>query len=333
MIALLAMSLTTLRVAGAANHMDIGTAVNPDFFAEPRYEELLKSEFSVIEPENGMKFDPIHKERDHYDFSVADKIVAFAHANHLKVRGHTLVWHSQQPSWVMNGTLKPTEMATILQDHIKTVVGRYRGKVYAWDVVNEAFNDDGSLRPSPWYNKPGFGYAGQGTQYIEQALRWARKADKRAKLFYNDYGTEEINPKSDAVYAMLKDFKNRHVPIDGIGFQCHAAPWYVKEKWLKSFEKNLQRFADLGLEIHITELDCDLDASTPEKFAQQAYVYHEIATIAHRQPKVTLLQIWGFTDKHSWLSSRKGHGWGMPWDANYEKKPAYGALRNGILGK
>ncbi len=136
-------------------------------------------------------------------------------------------------------------------------MAHYASKVYAWDVVNEAFNDDGTMRHTIWYDQPGIG-AGAGTKYIEQALRWAREADPSAKLFYNDYDAEEINKKSDAIYAMAKDFKKRGVPLDGIGFQTHVSLKFDDPAKLASFAKNLERFAKLGLELHITELDVRL---------------------------------------------------------------------------
>ncbi|HWA83165.1 MAG TPA: endo-1,4-beta-xylanase [Fimbriimonadaceae bacterium] len=331
MITTLLLMAITLREAGAKAHLDIGTAVDPSYFAEPPYRDILASEFSVIEPENGMKFDPVHPEPGRYDFAIGDAIVKFAQEHRLKVRGHTLVWHNQLPKWVTGGNYSPEQMSAVLHNHIKNVVGHYKGQVYAWDVVNEAFNDDGTMRPSPWYDKPGIGDAGQGTKYIEQALRWTHEADPKAKLFYNDYSAEEMNKKSDAILAMAKDFKARGVPLDGIGFQCHAAPWYLTPKWLASFEANLKRFAAAGLEVQITELDCALTDDKPEALSAEAYIYRQIAAIARRQPKCTLLQIWGFTDKHSWISQRPGSGWALPWDADYNKKPAYDGIIDGLV--
>src|SRR5262249_10358376 len=143
-------------------------------------------------------------------------------------------------------------------------------------VVNEAFNDDGTMRETIWYNLPGIGYAGQGTKYIEQGLRWARAADPHAKLFYNDYDTERSNPKSDAIYAMAADFKKGGVPLDGIGFQVHVDLAFDSPATLASFRKNLQRFAALGLELQFTEIDVRLKDSTPASLSAQAHLYSEI---------------------------------------------------------
>src|SRR5262249_40944013 len=154
-----------------------------------------------------MKFGPIHPARTTYNFGPADALVAFARTNKMAVRGHTLVWHSQNPGWLTGGGFTPTQLSDILQEHINAVVSHYAGQVYAWDVVNEAFNDNGTLRSTFWSDAPGIGLA--GTAYIEQTFRWAHAADPAALLFYNDYSAEQINTKSDAIYKMAQDFKAR----------------------------------------------------------------------------------------------------------------------------
>jgi endo-1,4-beta-xylanase len=318
---------TTLRQAAAAHHILIGAAADPSFLAETDYSSILGTEFSQLQPENAMKFGPIHPRPDTdpqpYDFRGADALVAFAQAHSMAVRGHTLVWHNQVPEWVKKGNYSSSELAKILQDHIHTVVAHYASKVYAWDVVNEAFNDDGSMRHTLWYDQPGIG-SGAGSKYIEQAFRWTRTADPKAKLFYNDYDAEEVNQKSDAIYAMAQDFKKRGVPLDGIGFQTHIRLKFDDPPRLASFAKNMQRFADLGLELHITELDIRLNDSAPASLAAEAKLYGEITTLCMQQPSCKLLQTWGFTDKHSWIPGfYKGQGWALLWDDKYQKKPAY----------
>jgi endo-1,4-beta-xylanase len=210
------------------------------------------------------------------------------------------------------------------------VMGPYASKIYAWDVVNEAFNDDGSMRHTVWYDQPGIG-VGSGYRYVEQVLRWARVADPNAKLFYNDYDAEEINTKSDAIYAMAKDFKKRGVPLDGIGFQTHITLKFDDPEKLKSYARNLQRFADLGLELQITELDIRLNDSIPASLAAQAKLYGEITSLCVQQPNCKLVQTWGFTDKDSWIPAFfKGTGWALLWDDEYQKKPAYSAVRDAL---
>jgi endo-1,4-beta-xylanase len=317
----------TLRQTGEARHIIIGTAAASRLLNEPEYAAILGSQFSQLQAENEMKFGAIHPRPDTdtnpYDFKGGDALVAFAKAHNMVVRGHTLVWHNNVPGWLKNGGYTAEQQAGILQRHIQTVLTHYASKVYAWDVVNETFNDDGTMRSTLWHDQPGIG-AGKGTKYIEQALRWARDADPNAKLFYNDYGAEEINKKSDAIYKMAKDFKKRGVPLDGIGFQTHVTLKFDDPEKLSSYAKNLERFANLGLELHITELDIRLSDPSEASLNAQAKLYGEITTLCVRQPACKVIQVWGFTDKHSWIPQfYKGMGWALLWDANYRKKPAY----------
>jgi endo-1,4-beta-xylanase len=325
------LSAATLRQAAEAHHILIGAAVTSRYLAESEYSNVLGSEFSQLQAENEMKFSVIHPRADSdpqpYDFRGGDALVAFAQAHNMVVRGHALVWHKQVPEWITKGTYSSPELARILGDHITTVMGHYASKVYAWDVVNEAFNDDGSMRHTIWYDEPGIG-VGSGYRYIEQVLRWAHVADPNAKLFYNDYDVEEVNRKSDAIYAMAKDFKKRGVPLDGIGFQTHISLKFDDRARLASYAKNLRRFAELGLELHITEMDVRLSDASPASLAAQAKLYGEITSLCVQQPSCKLLQTWGFTDKHSWIPSFfKGNGWALLWDDEYQKKPAYSAVR------
>ena len=320
----------TLRQAAQAGHITIGTAAASGDLNEAEYSSILGSEFNQLQAANEMKFGPIHPRPDTdpnpYDFSGGDRLVAFAQDHKMLVRGHTLVWHNQTPAWLTSGNYTASQLQTILSRHIHTVMSHYASKVYAWDVVNEAFDDDGTLRHTIWYDQPGIG-AGDGTKYIEQSLRWAREANPNAKLFYNDYDTETINKKSDAIYAMAEDFKKRGVPLDGIGFQTHISLRYDNSKTLTSFAQNLDRFANLGLEIHITELDVRLTDSSVASLAAQAKLYGKVLTLCEQQPACTLVQTWGITDKHSWIPQFfKGQGWALLWDANYHKKPAYNAV-------
>lgn len=331
-------STPTLRHSAEEHRIHIGTAVASRLLNEPEYAQILGTEFSQLEPENEMKFGLIHPHPDSdpqpYNFKGADDLVAFAKSHRMLVRGHTLVWHRQVPGWLTARAQPPSplaasELAEILHKHIQTVVSRYAGKVYAWDVVNEAFNDDGTMRETIWYNLPGIGYAGQGTKYIEQALRWAHAADRHAKLFYNDYDNERINPKSDAIYAMAADFKKRGVPLNGIGFQLHVTPAFDDPATLASFRENLKRFAALGLEIHFTELDVRLQDSTPASLAAQAHLYSEITRACLELTACKAIQTWGFTDKHSWIpGAHPGQGWALLWDSDYKKKPSYSAVMN-----
>jgi len=323
-------SATTLRQAAAPHDILIGAAAAPAYLSDTDYSTILGSEFSQLQAENEMKFALIHPRPDTdpnpYDFKGGDALVEFAQSHSMKVRGHTLVWHNQVSKWVTEGKFAPPQLAQILHDHINKVMSHYASKVYAWDVVNEAFSDDGTMRHTIWYDQPGIG-GGAGTKYIEQAFRWAHDADPKAKLFYNDYNTEEINKKSDAMYAMAEDFKKRGVPLDGIGFQAHISLQFDDPAKLASFAENLERFAKLGLELQITELDIRLSDSSAASLSAQAKLYGEITALCVHQPACKLLQTWGLTDKHSWVPGFfKGQGWALLWDADYKKKPAYEAV-------
>ena len=322
---------TTLRQAAAAHNINIGAAADSPYLGDASYAAILGSEYSQLQTENEMKFGIIHPGVSTYDFTGGDALVSFAQAHTMVVRGHTLVWHNQVPVWVTSGNYTSPQLSTILQDHITTVARHYAGKVYAWDVVNEAFNDDGSMRDTIWYDQPGIGFAGTGTKYIEQVLNWAHAADPSAKLFYNDYNAEPVDAKSDAIYAMAQDFRTRGVPLDGIGFQLHIDLTFDNPATLASLTSNLQGFAALGLDLHITELDIRLQDSSAASFNAQAKLYGEIATIWVQQPSCELFQTWGFTDKYSWIPSFfPGQGWALLWDANYQKKPAYGSVLNAL---
>jgi endo-1,4-beta-xylanase len=322
----------TLAQNAAKHGLKVGAAADSQFLvSDSTYASVLGSEYNELTAENEMKFASVAPTSPTENYTGADALVSFAQAHQMAVRGHTLVWHQQVPAWV-SPTDTPAQLNTILQNHITDEMTHFAGKVYAWDVVNEAFNDDGSgstpatLRSTIWYDSPGIG-VGTGTAYIEQAMKWAHAADSTAKLFYNDYNIETQNPKSDAVYAMAQDFTTRGVPLDGIGFQFHVDLSFDNPNVLASVASNFQRFAALGLAIHITELDIRLSDSSAASFAAQAKLYGELATICVQQPKCTTFQTWGFTDKYSWIPGFfTGMGWALPWDANYAKKPAYTSL-------
>jgi endo-1,4-beta-xylanase len=314
----------------------MGTAVRSQRLAESAYASTLAREFNLLEPEDAMKWETLRPNPQSFDFSQADRIVDFAIARGMKVRGHTLVWHQQNPPWVTEGHYTAEQLAHILEKHIKTVVSHYRGKVFAWDVINEAFDEPvlGRLRSTLWYDQPGIGSAQKGTAYIERCFRWAHEADPEALLFYNEAEAETMNPKSDAVYAMVKDFLRRGVPLDGVGFEMHISKLHPDTA---SISANIGRFTALGVQVHITELDVSLpvDAKgdpTPEDLKLQAEVYRQIAVACLSHPGCTAIQTWGFTDKYSWIGShsRGKQGAALPFDREYQPKPAYNALRRAL---
>lgn len=222
----------------------------------------------------------------------------------------------------------------MLEEHITKVVTHYRGKVFAWDVVNEAFDERGQLKPSIWYDRPDIGLAAQHTAYLEQAFRWAHAHDPEALLFYNDGGAETVNQKSDAIYAMVEHFQRRGVPIHGVGLQTHI---FDLNPDLAGIDANIARFTRLGLQVHITELDValpvDSNGSALEAdLRHQAEIYRSIVNICLAHPGCTAIQTWGFTDKYSWVGSATKHtkGAALLFDRKFLPKPAYDAVREAL---
>jgi endo-1,4-beta-xylanase len=328
----------TLREQGDKSGILVGAAVNPSLFAEAPYAATLTREFNMLEPEIMMKWGAIRPDRNTFNFKPGDQVVDFAKAHAMKVRGHCLLWHKYNPAWLANGKFTADQLAEMLREHITTVMKHYAGQVFAWDVVNEAIDATGGMEHSIWYDRPGIGLSGKKTAYIEQAFRWARAADPKALLFYNDYDIEGLNAKSDAVYAMVKDFRKRGVPIDGVGIQAHVFNLSLKE--ISSLAANMSRLTALGVQVHITEMDValPLDANgvllDPGNLARQAEIYRFVATACVQQPGCTAFQTWGLTDKYSWIPgyTKGAKGAALLFDQNYAPKPAYDALRE-VLGQ
>jgi endo-1,4-beta-xylanase len=254
-------------------------------------------------------------------------MLAFAQANGMRMRGHTLVFNNQLSSWLTSASWTPDTVRAILDQHITNVVTHYRGQLAAWDVVNEAINDgDGTLKSGFWPT-----YLGRG--YIEQAFRTARAADADVALYYNDYNIEAIGAKSDSVYELLEDFKTRGVPVDGVGMQMHLIAGQLPS--LSSMEQNFARFAALGLKIQITELDIRIQLpATGTTLDTQAQNYRDIFDLCLRTPACDMVVMWGFTDRSSWIPSTfPGYGDALLFDSNFNPKPAYAAVRTLLLSK
>jgi len=261
-------------------------------------------------------------------------VVRFAQIHQMKIRGHCLVWDHDNPDWLTQGHFSSSRLSRLLHEHITRVIRHYKGQVFAWDVINEALDENGKVRDSIWYNKPGIGFSGQGTAYIEQVFRWAHKVDPKALLFYNEAEGEGLNRKSDAIYAMMKDFKRRNVPIDGVGLQMHVptTEWDTPVM-VAGLSANIARLTALGLQVHITELDVALpiDANgVPQAgdLLREADIYRNIVRACLDNPGCTAIQTWGFTDKYSWIGSHSRHicGQGLPFDRTYQPKSAYSAV-------
>jgi endo-1,4-beta-xylanase len=315
-------SKDSLRAEGRELGIRIGSAVNDvALTTDATYARLLGEQFSAITPENEMKWASVEPARGVLDFGPADDEVQFARKHRQRVRGHNLVWYSQLPNWLTSGMFTNTELAAILQKHIFDEAGHFRGEIWQWDVVNEPFNDDGTLRNTIWLQA-------LGPSYIANALIWTQQADPKAKLYLNDFNIEFLGPKSDAMYALVKSLLAEGVPIDGVGFETHLALQFG----LPSMQQNLQRFADLGLEVSITEMDVRMILpATPALLAEQASWYAQVLQDCIAVPSCVDFTVWEYTDKYSWVPGFfTGQGAADIYDQNFNPKPAATALVNAL---
>ncbi|WP_246247673.1 endo-1,4-beta-xylanase [Cellulomonas septica] len=315
-VAIPAHAATTLKEAADAAGKDIGFALDPNRLSESAYKSIADTEFNLVVAENAMKWDATEPSQNSFSFGAGDQVASYAAATGKELYGHTLVWHSQLPDWAKN--LNGSAFESAMVNHVTKVADHFEGKVASWDVVNEAFADGGGRRQdSPFQQKLGNGY-------IETAFRAARAADPTAKLCINDYNVEGVNAKSNSMYDLVKDFKARGVPIDCVGFQSHLIVGQVPG----DFRQNLQRFADLGVDVRITELDIRMQMpSDSSKLATQAADYKKVVQACLQVTRCQGVTIWGITDKYSWVPDVfSGQGAALVWDNGYAKKPAHAAI-------
>jgi endo-1,4-beta-xylanase len=291
----------------------VGVAVSPRSLTGPDADLIMK-QFNSVTAENAMKIGPIHPEPNRYALDGPDAIVAFAQKNGMKVRGHTLCWHNQTPKWFFTdtsgGQVGREVLLARLKQHIDDVVGRYKGKIYAWDVVNEAVPDTGQsiYRQSKFYEII-------GEDYIEKAFEYAHAADPEARLFYNDYNTESAS-KREKIFQLLKRLKEKKIPVHGIGLQGH---WSINEPTAAALDKSISQFASLGLEVQITELDVsvhdkehgrrekratDSGVLTAEMTAKQAAQYKMLFDVFRKHKgTITGVTFWNVSDRSTWLDN------------------------------
>ena len=329
----------------------VGAALGPaQFTGQDILEtELVKAQFNTISPENVLKWEVIHPKPDTYDFALADKYVEFGQQNHMFIIGHNLVWHNQVPKWVFEDKDgKPVSRDILLermQNHIRTVVGRYKGRIKGWDVVNEALNEEGTLRQSPWMKII-------GEDYIEKAFEFAHSADPEAQLYYNDYSLEN-EPKRKGALELVRKLKAKGVPIAGVGLQGH-----VHMDWPSADQINttITEFGKLGMKVMITELDVDVLPQVPPSHTADVSltvesnpklnpypnglpesVQRELAdryaelfkAYAKHCGLVTRVTFWGVSDKDSWKNDWPVKGrtnYPLLFDRNGQPKPAFDAV-------
>lgn len=330
----------SLKVHASARGLLTGCAVNANLFRDdPAFRDLLAEQYSIVVPENCLKWNMLRPTADTYDFADADALVAFAEAHWMKVRGHNFVWHEALPKWFA-GTVNKDNARKFLVDHINTVAGRYKGKIHSWDVVNEAIwikdgRPDGLRSSSPWFQM-------LGPDYLDLSYRTARQADPHALLTYNEYGieydTDEEAKKRDATLGLLRRMKAAGTPIDALGIQSH-----IHARGTDTFGKGIRYLLDgahgLGLQVFITEMDVKDDAVASDDIAQRdkavASVYGNYLDTVLRGPEVKAVLTWGATDKNTWLNGgpkfRPLHPTRsqrpLPFDADLKPTPAFFAMR------
>ena len=300
---------STLGAAAAQSGRYFGTAIASGRLGDSTYTSIANREFNMVTAENEMKIDATEPQRGQFNFTAGDRVYNWAVQNGKRVRGHTLAWHSQQPSWMQS--LSGSTLRQAMIDHINGVMAHYKGKIAQWDVVNEAFADDGSggRRDSNLQRT--------GNDWIEVAFRTARAADPAAKLCYNDYNIENWTwAKTQGVYNMVRDFKSRGVPIDCVGFQSH---FNSGSPYNSNFRTTLQNFAALGVDVAITELDIQGASSS---------TYAAVTNDCLAVSRCLGITVWGVRDSDSWRSGDTP----LLFNNDGSKKPAYTAVLNALNG-
>ncbi|KAF2200062.1 glycoside hydrolase [Delitschia confertaspora ATCC 74209] len=317
-------------LAKRAGLLYFGTAIDNPFSSpkavDPKYQEIARNshEFGQVTPANGQKWMYIEPERNVFNYTYGDAIIKPAKKNGQMRRCHNLLWHSQLPDWLTSKNYTKPELLSIMENHIKHEASYYKNECYAWDVVNEAFNEDGTLREDLWLWTI-------GPDYMEYAFKFARKyAGHGTKLYYNDYNIERIQNKSTAVVNLVKTFRKKGVPIDGVGLQAHfttgSTPSYEDQL------ANINRFNSLGVEVALTELDVRVSLpDSPEKQAQQAKDYAASVKACKDAKNCVGVTVWDFWDPVSWVPGVfAGKGNACLWAEDFTKKPAYYAVADAL---
>jgi endo-1,4-beta-xylanase len=311
---------STLRALAEASNHYFGTALTQGNLSNSTLTNVAGAQFDMVTPGNEMKWDTTEPSNGSFNFGPGDQIVSFAQAHNDRVRGHNLVWHSQLPSWVSSLPLNQVQAA--METHITTEATHYKGKVYSWDVVNEPFNEDGSFRQDVFFN------AFNGSGYIADALRTAHAADPNAKLYLNDFNIEGMGTKSNAMFALVQSLKSQGVPIDGVGFESH----FILGQVPSSMQANMQRFAALGVDVAVTELDDRIQLPASQaNLQQQASDFAAVVNDCLAVSRCVGVTQWGVGDADSWIPGAfSGFGAATMYDQNYQPKPAFTAVSNAL---
>ncbi|KAJ5623579.1 hypothetical protein N7490_012184 [Penicillium lividum] len=332
-LALIASILPLTRSSGldtaavALGKLYFGTATDNPELTDAAYETQLNNtqDFGQITPGNSQKWDATEPTQNTFTFTNGDVIADLAEANGQKLRCHNLVWYEQLPSWVTSGTWTNATLLAAMKNHITKVVTHYKGQCYAWDVVNEGLNEDGTYRDNLFYQ-----YIGEA--YIPIAFATAAAADPEAKLYYNDYNIEYAGSKATAAQNIVKLVKSYGAKIDGVGLQAHFIVGSTPSQ--SSQASNMAAFTALGVEVAITELDIRMTLpETDALLAQQKTDYSNTVAACVATSGCVGITIWDWTDKYSWVPNTfSGQGAACPWDAEFVKKPAYTGILTALGG-
>ncbi|KAH6850431.1 glycoside hydrolase family 10 protein [Chaetomium sp. MPI-CAGE-AT-0009] len=308
----------------AAGKLYFGTAMETNNFDDAAYQAIAsnRNEFGMFTPENSQKWEVTEPTQNDFSFTQADSVLEKVQSNGQLFRCHTLTWHSQLPPFVQNGTWTPETLTAVLTAHITTVMQHYAGQCYAWDVVNEALNEDGSLRPSPFLTT-------LGAAYIPLSFTIASQADPTTKLYYNDFNLETTPAKTAGALRLIRSIQSAGAPIHGVGFQAHLNVGQTPSR--AALANLLRRFAALGVEVAYTELDiAHVAPALPADEAgnaQQAADYVAVVGSCLDVPACVGVTVWQFTDRYSWVPGTfPGKGEACLWTEGLERKVAYGAV-------
>ncbi len=309
--------LKTLAMADGGRYF--GSDMTGNLLSQSTVTQLQSQQFDMVTPGNEMKWDTTEPSNGSFNFGPGDQIVSYAQSNSERVRCHNLVWQSQLPSWV--SSLPSSQVQSAMETHITTEVSHFKGECYAWDVVNEPFNSDGSFVSDPFYNAMGSGY-------IADALKTAHAADPNAKLYLNDYNIEGENAKSNAMFSLAQSLLAQGVPLNGIGFESH----FILGQVPSDMEANMQRFANLGLDVAVTELDDRITLpATSANLAQQATDFSNVVKDCLAVSRCVGVTQWAVGDADSWVPGTfSGQGAATMFDQNYNPKPAFTAVQSAL---
>jgi endo-1,4-beta-xylanase len=308
----------------------MGTAIAFDaLLNDPLYAEKATQQFNSFTPENLFKADLIHPQPNVFNWVEADSLVAYARIKQKRLHGHPLIWHQQLPQWMQDFEGNAADWEQLMKTHIQTIVRRYQNQVQAWDVVNEAFNEDGTLRHSIWRQKLGDGY-------IEKAFAFAHEADPNALLFYNDYNLESNPTKLRSALKLFNQLRLRGIKVDGIGVQMHINTFSPTPSQIAY---TFQEIAAHHYQVHVSELDISLNPMGKELtlsaslLEQQAQLLGSL--VAHYNQLPTAYQygitFWGITDRYSWIRSFYNRiDYPLLYDDHYQPKPCYCQLKNSL---